>query len=47
LKVNVIDMINVRENRRDNQKWTIQKHRQHLTQDTEQISKKHNTENRG
>ena len=40
--------VNVRENRRDNQEWKIQRNWQHLgTQDTErkQTKQKHNTEN--
>jgi hypothetical protein len=41
--------INVRENRRGNQEWTIQrnwKHWGHKTQDEDKQCKKHNTENR-
>jgi len=39
--------VNVRENRKGNQQWTIQRHRQHWEQDTErrQPKEKHNTEN--
>ena len=39
--------INVRENRRGNQEWTIQNHWQHYvhkTQDEDQHNKKHNTD---
>jgi hypothetical protein len=38
-----MEQLNVRENRRGNQEWTIQRNRQHWTQDTEegQINKKH------
>ena len=32
--------INVGENRRENQEWTIQRHRNHLKQDTKRIQKK-------
>jgi hypothetical protein len=37
----------IRERRKGNQEWKIQKHRLHWTQDTErrQANKKHNTEN--
>jgi len=40
-------IINVRENRRHNQEWIIQKHWQRWAQDTEQrpTKQKHNTEN--
>ena len=41
--------INVRENRRGNQEWTIQNHWQHWihkTQDEDKQNKKHNTVNR-
>ena len=30
--------LNVRQNRRGNQEWTIQRNRQHWAQDTEQIN---------
>ena len=42
------EQINVRENRRDNQEWTIQRHWQHWvykTQDEDKPSKNHNTGN--
>ena len=35
--------INVGENRRENQEWTIQRHRNHLKQDTKRIQKKTKT----
>ena len=35
--------INVRENRRGNQEWTIQRNWQHSTQDQDKQNKKHNT----
>ena len=39
--------INLRENQRSNQEWTIQRHRQHWAQDTgrRQTKYKHNIEN--
>ena len=42
-----IDQINLNENRKDNQEWTIQSYRQHWSQDTErrQTQKQHNNEN--
>ena len=33
---------NIGENRRENQEWTIHRHRKHLKQDTKRIQKKKN-----
>ena len=46
--ISQVKKINVRENRRSNHEWTIQKHRQYWThkiQDEDKQNKKYNIEN--